>query len=471
MGNSNSSPFDLGALGQLSQFKTNGESVYGTLDAPDLPTFLTDNPTPNGYPWSTMSTRTNYYQDHPNTGVIRKYELTVNRGKVAPDGYELSTILVNGQFPAPLIEANWGDTIQVTVHNDIDDEGLSLHWHGLLQKGTPWEDGVPGVTQCPIPPGKSFTYQFIADLYGTTWYHSHYSAQYSAGLFGPLVIYGPQETKDYDIDLGPVLLSDWYHKEYLDLVEEIMKPGAPGIVFSDSNLINGKMNFNCSSVPPGDDAPCKNNAGISKFRFKRGKRHRLRLINTSGEAIQRFSIDGHKMKVIANDFVPVEPYDTKVVTLGVGQRTDVIVKANGLLDSYWMRSNISANCSLSHAPDALAAIYYDNANQKKPPKSQAWDIPDPATCANDDLSTTVPLLKLPLPLADKTFNFEIDSFRNESNVTLWSFGGVAARTNYNSPTLLLSKLGNHTFKDEWNVKNTGKAKSVRVVVDNKTPVA
>ncbi|KAJ9423222.1 multicopper oxidase-domain-containing protein [Fusarium oxysporum] len=453
MGNTNSSPFNLGDLGQLSQLQTNGESSYGTFDAPDLPTFLTDNPTPNGYPWSTMNSQTNYYQDQPNTGVIRRYDFTVSRGMIAPDGYELSTILVNGQFPAPLIEANWGDTIQVTVHNDMDDEGVSLHWHGILQKGMPWEDGVPGVTQCPIPPKKSFTYQFLADLYGTSWYHSHYSAQVAAGLFGPLVIYGPREKKDYDIDIGPVMLSDWYHKEYFDLVEEIMKPGGNGF------------------VAPGDKTPCKSNAGISKFRFKRGKVHRLRLINPSAEAIQRFSIDGHTMKVIANDFVPVQPYDTKVVTLGVGQRTDVLVRADGKLDSYWMRSNISAICSLGRAPAALAAIYYDNTNQKKAPKSQAWDIPDPGTCANDDLSITKPVMKLPLPPADKTIELDISSFKNASNVTLWTLGGVAARINYNSPTLLLSKLGNHTFEPEWNVINTGKAKSVRVVVNNKTPVA
>ncbi|KAF9776417.1 hypothetical protein IL306_005404 [Fusarium sp. DS 682] len=353
----------------------------------------------------------------------------------------------------------------------MDDEGVSLHWHGILQKGMPWEDGVPGVTQCPIPPKKSFTYQFLADLYGTSWYHSHYSAQVAAGLFGPLVIYGPGEKKDYDIDIGPIMLSDWYHKEYFDLVEEIMKPNGIGVVLSDSNLINGKMNFNCSSVTPGDKTPCKSNAGISKFRFKRGKVHRLRLINPSGEAMQRFSIDGHTMKVIANDFVPVQPYDTKVVTLGVGQRTDVLVKADGKLDSYWMRSNISALCSLAKAPDALAAVYYDNANQKKAPKSQAWDIPDPGTCANDDLSITKPVMKLPLPPADKTIELDISSFKNASNVTLWTLGGVAARTNYNSPTLLLSKLGNHTFEREWNVKNTGKAKSVRVVINNKSPVA
>lgn len=250
-----------------------------------------------------------------------------------------------------------------------------------------------------------------------------------------------------------------------------MKPGSPGFVFSDSNLINGKMNFNCSSVSPGDNTPCTSNAGVSKFHFKRGKTYRLRLINAGAEGLQRFSIDGHSMTVIANDFVPVEPYETKVVTLGIGQRSDILVKAKGDLDSYWMRSNISTKCSLSRAPDALAAIYYDHADQNKEPESEPWDIPDPGTCANDDLSLTKPIMKLSLPYADLTIDLEVNSFKNESDVTLWSLGNVSFRANYNSPTLLLSKLGNHSFEEQWNVRNTGKAKSVRINVINNTPVA
>lgn len=54
------------------------------------------------------------------------------------------------------------------------------------------------------------SYRFKADLYGTSWYHSHYSAQYAGGLLGPMIIYGPTNY-DYDIDLGPVLLSDCRH--------------------------------------------------------------------------------------------------------------------------------------------------------------------------------------------------------------------------------------------------------------------
>jgi len=94
----------------------------------------------------------------------------------------------------------------VKVRNTIPDEGTAIHWHGLLQKATPYMDGTPGVVQCPIAPGSEFTYRFQADLYGTTWWHSHYSSQYGSGLFGPMVIYGPKN-KDYDSDLGMPLLS------------------------------------------------------------------------------------------------------------------------------------------------------------------------------------------------------------------------------------------------------------------------
>lgn len=101
-------------------------------------------------------------------------------------------ILINNQYPGPLVEANWGDTIQVTVENNIEDvpEGVSIHWHGQPQRVSPWFDGVPSVSQCPIAPGSTFTYSFTAEAYGTSWYHSHVSAQYIDGLFGPLVVYG-----------------------------------------------------------------------------------------------------------------------------------------------------------------------------------------------------------------------------------------------------------------------------------------
>jgi FtsP/CotA-like multicopper oxidase with cupredoxin domain len=84
----------------------------------------------------------------PDTGIVRKYRFEAKRAVIAPDGYNKKVILVNGQFPGPMIEANWGDWIEVNVINSISgpEEGFALHWHGLQQRGTPWLDGVPGVT-------------------------------------------------------------------------------------------------------------------------------------------------------------------------------------------------------------------------------------------------------------------------------------------------------------------------------------
>ncbi|KFA54032.1 hypothetical protein S40293_01741 [Stachybotrys chartarum IBT 40293] len=463
----------VGALVQaLSQTATNGNSVLGTVEAPRLPAYLTDGPLANGSPWATRDSSSNYHTDYPVTGLTRSYDFTISRDFISPDGYERDVLLINGAFPGPLIEANWGDVIQVTVHNNITgpEEGTALHWHGFFQQGTPWEDGVPSVHQCPIAPGQTYTYQFPAHIYGTTWYHGHYSAQYAGGLFGPLVVHGPAQA-EYDVDLGPVMLTDWYHAEYYDLVEEVMSPEGFGVVFSDSNLINGKGTFNCSSLGPEDDNPCENNAGISQFRFRRGQTHRLRLMNTGADAMQQFSIDGHRMTVIANDFVAVEPYETEVVTLGIGQRTDVLVVANGDTDAYWMRTSIPAACGHTNNPNGVAAIFYEGADETQVPQSQPWDVPASETCANDDLTLTRPVVAMPLPEPDLTLDMDVALFRNETNHTLWSFGGVSGRGNANSPTLLMADRGNLTFAQEWNVVNTGNASSVRINVYNGSPAA
>ena len=150
--------------------------------------------------------------------------------------------------------------------------------------------------------------------------------------------------------------------------------------YSDNNLINGKMSFDCSKLP--GNVSCTPNAGISKFMFKQGQTHRLRLINAGAEAIQRFNIDNHTMTVVTDDFVPIKPYETNMVTLGVGQRTDILVTANGgPTDAVWMRSDISARCSVTHQPHALAAIYYENATTNTTPKTTATPYDD-SRCGN-----------------------------------------------------------------------------------------
>ncbi|KAI1747442.1 multicopper oxidase-domain-containing protein [Xylaria castorea] len=458
----------------LSPSAQDGTSLWGTFNAPTLPCWASTDSLMSSFtvPWGhRTSLGDNPYTEAPQTQYTRRYDFNISRGVIAPDGYEKRVILVNGQFPGPLIEANWGDSIEVNVHNNILDEpreGTAIHWHGFLQTANSWVDGTPGVSQCPIAPGKSFTYKFRAELYGTSWYHSHYSAQYSGGLFGPIVVYGPHNA-EHDIDLGPIMVNDWWHEDYFTTVGKIMAPGFEGRAFSDNNLINGRMNFDCSTVDAGDAAKCTNDAGLSKFKFQSGKTHRLRFINPGSEGVERISIDEHTMTVVSNDFVEIEPYDTKVVTLGIGQRVDVIVKADrDPAGAYWLRSNLTT-CSNAKQPFALAAIYYDKADTKTKPMSKPWDVPDPGTCANDDLELTKPIYSMELPEPSWTQNMDISLTRNESGHLLWQFGGVAARVDYNNPTLLQVKNNDFNFEPEMNVMNFGSNSSIRFIVNNPTP--
>ncbi|KAA8572187.1 hypothetical protein EYC84_002096 [Monilinia fructicola] len=457
------------------------QNNYSTLPVNYLQTSNPVTPLPQGFPWGDKTANnTNPYISPPNTGVIRRYDFTVQRGKASPDGYQRDVILVNGVFPGPLIEANWGDTIQVTVHNKITgpEEGTALHWHGLLQKTSQWFDGVPGVQQCPIPPGGSFTYTFLADLYGTSWWHSHYSAQYNAGILGPMIIHGPQ-TISYDIDVGPVLLTDWYHPPYFSLVEDVVSTDINRVlVKSDSNLIQGKGSFNCSTKAAGDNSLCNDNNFVPPtFRLTPGRKHRLRLINAGTEGTQKFAIDGHNMTVIANDFVPIEPYTTQVVTLGVGQRTDVIVQGLplGTTGSYWMRSTLSG-CSLASNPAAKAVAYYGLLPNLKPTTtaSAIFNNSVANVCQNDPLTQTTPWFPIaPDPNPPTTQQIDLGFGQNSSGNWQWTMNNSSFRANYNHPVLLLSNQGNNSYPDspQWNIYNFGSNSSFRIYLTNPTAAA
>jgi len=466
--------------GSAPQYNGTGHSCNVCTSGSYLPHFLENNPMAAGCPWGELnSNNTNPYGGHmaPDTGVTRYFDWYIRRAVGSPDGVQKDMLLVNDQFPGPAIEANWGDWIEVTVRNEIvgPEEGTAIHWHGFLMTRTPEHDGVPGVTQCPIASGSSFTYRFQATLYGSSWWHSHYSAQYSGGAFGAMVVYGPSNV-DYDIDVGSILLSDYYHRDYFSVVEQVMQvvpivggqPNIPAIIpLSDNNLINGMNDFDCSTIT--DGTPCTPNAPLAEFKFEPGKIHRLRLINAGSEGIQKFSIDGHELLVIANDFTEVVPYSTKIVTLAIGQRTDVIVQglANGK-GSYWMRSTMTS-CAATTQPLAKAIVHYDESGFK--PNTTAWeDNTDP--CANDALELTQPWYPLtPTTEPEATVTITISAKINGTGNFVWTMDGSAFRANYNNPVLLLSNAGNNSypFDPQWNVYNFGSNSSVRFIFLNKSP--
>jgi hypothetical protein len=154
------------------------------------------------------------------------------------------------------------------------------------------------------------------------------------------------------------------------------------------------------------------------------------------------------MTVIANDFVPVVPYNTTVLTLGNGQRTDIIVTANySSTSTFWMRSNIT--CSTSLNPNALAVIMYDKASTSAVPTSTPQRYT--AGCANDPLASTVPVYPMNPGTPAITHTINITVGQNATGNWLWYMNGSSFRTNYNNPTLLLAKAGNtsYPYSPQW----------------------
>ena len=74
-----------------------------------------------------------------------------------------------------------GQEMIVEVYNKLTSEGITIHWHGIHQRGTPWMDGVASLSHIPIVLGRHFQYKFNVTPAGT---HSHLGAQRTDGLFG-----------------------------------------------------------------------------------------------------------------------------------------------------------------------------------------------------------------------------------------------------------------------------------------------
>lgn len=127
--------------------------------------------------------------------------------------------------------------------------------------GTPWSDGVPGMTQIPIKPGCAFTYRWTATQHGTYFYHAHLQSQINDGLYGPIVIHPrPGTQKPYalitqdpkallaiekaEVQRIPLLIGDWRHMTSEAELEVAMQSHLEHTCF-DSIIVNGKGHVDC----------------------------------------------------------------------------------------------------------------------------------------------------------------------------------------------------------------------------------
>lgn len=89
-----------------------------------------------------------------------KYNFDITNTTCNPDGHGSRTcLLINNQYPGPVVSGSWGDTVRITVTNHMQNNGTEIHWHGLRQLGTNPMDGTNGITSC-----KSFVNKHLTHL-------------------------------------------------------------------------------------------------------------------------------------------------------------------------------------------------------------------------------------------------------------------------------------------------------------------
>ncbi|KAF2103704.1 putative multicopper oxidase, type 1 [Rhizodiscina lignyota] len=396
--------------------------------------------------WSSgYSVATDFDSKWPTTGQTRSYTLTATNTTCNPDGNgDRICLLYNNQYPGPTIWGNWGDTISVTVKNEMQDNGTSIHWHGIRQLNSNTQDGVNGITECPLAPGDSKTYTFKATQFGTSWYHSHFSAQYGDGLVGPIVIYGPSSS-NYDVDLGPFTVSDWYYKTafQMEAISNVLLQQASPPPPADNILVNGTG---------------KNTAGAgsyTKYTMTKNKKYLLRLINTSVDNNIRVSLDGHNLTVIAGDFVPVKPITKQWVLLGIGQRYEVIITANQAVGNYWFRAEVAADCASANNNFGRAIFSYTGAASGDP-TTTAYDTPTTG-CVDESplvpwVTNTVPSTNFISQAKELDVNINVEQITtNNQSIVVWGINMTAIDIDWEKPTLEYIKTQNTSYPSAYNL--------------------
>lgn len=285
----------------------------------------------------------------PHTGKTVTAHLAPGSADIDLGGTTARTLAYNKQIPGPVIRANVGDEIAVSVDNGLD-QATSVHWHGIALRND--MDGASPATPT-IAPGSSFTYRFSSPVAGTYWAHPHTGLDTDYGLYVPVIIDDPTDPGRYDAE-WIVMLDDWTSGVGTS-PEEIFKglrsmsmggdsmpgmggmgpmpgmggmgrmPGMPGVGGAGpSELLGGDggdvsypyylVNGRIPSAP-------------TTVTAKPGQRIRLRIINAGADTAFRVALTGHRMTVTHTDGFPVVPTDVDALLVGMGERYDVIVTA------------------------------------------------------------------------------------------------------------------------------------------------
>jgi len=176
------------------------------------------------------------------TGTVRTFDIEAREAELALiDGGKLRVWAYNGSVPGPELRIRLGETLRVRFTNRLP-QPTTIHWHGVRVPNA--MDGVPHVTQPPVEPGGSFTYEFTPKDAGTFWFHPHVrsSEQVERGLYGVLVV-EDRAPPPYTRDVVWVL-DDWLLDETRQIFDrfntmhDLMHDGRWGNVVT----VNGRTN-------------------------------------------------------------------------------------------------------------------------------------------------------------------------------------------------------------------------------------
>ena len=214
------------------------------------------------------------------------------------------------QVPGPMLVGRVGDRVTVHLRNALP-ETTTIHWHGLKVPAA--HDGSH-VSQKPVMPGETFTYEFTLTDAGTFWFHPHLDSenQIERGLYAPIVVRGGgADDIDIEVDAERMFVLDDVKVESTGKLSETITPldlmvGRLGNVL----LVNGRKQPQLST--------------------RAGARERWRLLNAANGTFFNVTLPGHKLRVIAWDggLLP-EPYETDTLVIAPGERYEVLVDLAG----------------------------------------------------------------------------------------------------------------------------------------------
>ncbi|KAG1359292.1 monocopper oxidase-like protein SKU5 [Cocos nucifera] len=288
------------------------------------------------------------------------FDFDVSYITASPLGVEQQVIAINKQFPGPILNVTTNWNVVVNVLNSLD-EPLLITWDGIQQRMSCWQDGVLG-TNCPIPPGWNWTYQFqVKDQIGSFFYFPSLGLQRAAGGYGGIVVNNrpiipvPFGKPDGDISL---FIGDWYKKNHTALRKEL--DDGKDLGMPDGVLMNGKgpYRYNTTLVPAG--------INYETINVEPGKTYRFRVHNVGFSTSLNFRIQNHNLLLVETEGTYTVQQNYTTLDIHVGQSCSFLVTMdqNASSDYYIVASPRFVNESLWTRVTGVAILHYSNSKGK-----------------------------------------------------------------------------------------------------------